>query len=86
MKPSFKYAAICRHRERYSVKEMCCFFEVSSSGYYKYLKQLKYPAKDFELTKKDSSEAGNSQENVWLFLCMSTNPGAVHITDGTLAI
>lgn len=52
MKPSFKYAVIYRHRERYSVKEMCQFFEVSRSGYYKYLKQLEYPAKDFELAEK----------------------------------
>ena len=31
---------------------MCCFFEVSRSGYYKYLKQLKHPAKDLELAEK----------------------------------
>ena len=52
MKPSFKYAVIHRHCEKYPIKEMCCFFEVSRSGYYKYLKQLKYPAKDFELAEK----------------------------------
>ena len=52
VKPSFKYAAIHRHCERYSVKEMCCFFEVSRNGYYKYLKLLEHPAKDFELAKK----------------------------------
>ena len=52
MKPSFKYAVIYRHRERYSIKEMCQFFEVSRSGYYKYLKQLEHPTKDFELAEK----------------------------------
>lgn len=52
MKPRFKYAVICQHRERYSVTEMCRFFKVSRSGYYKYLKQLKHPAKDFELVEK----------------------------------
>ena len=51
VKPSFKYVVIHRHCERYSVKEICCFFEVSRSGYYKYLKQLKCPAKDFELAE-----------------------------------
>lgn len=52
MKPSFKYAVIHRHCERYPVNEMCCFFEVSRSGYYKYLKQLKHPTKDLELAEK----------------------------------
>ena len=31
---------------------MCCFFEVSRSGYYKYLKKLEHSAKDFELAEK----------------------------------
>ena len=52
MKPSFKYAVIHHHCERHPVNEMCCFFEVSRSGYYKYLKQLKHPAKDLELAEK----------------------------------
>ena len=52
MRPSFKYAVIYRYREKYSIKEMCRFFEVSRSGYYKYLKQLEHPAKDFELAEK----------------------------------
>ena len=52
MKPSFKYAVIHRNCKRYPVKEMCQFFEVSRSGYYKYLKQLEHPAKDFQLAEK----------------------------------
>ena len=52
MKASFKYTVIHRHRERYPIKEMCRFFEVSRSGYYKYLKQLEQPAKDIELAEK----------------------------------
>ena len=52
MKPSFKYAVIHRHCKRYPIKEMCRFLEVSRSGYYKYLKQLKRPAKDFEIAEK----------------------------------
>ena len=52
MKPNFKYAVIHRHCGRYPIKEMCCFFEVSRSGYYKYLKHIEHPAKDFKLAEK----------------------------------
>lgn len=52
MKPNLKYAVIHRHCERYPIKEMCCFFEVSRSGYYKYLKHIEHPAKDFKLAEK----------------------------------
>lgn len=52
MKPNFKYAVIHRHRECYPLKQMCQFFEVSRSGYYKYVKQLVHPQKDFELAEK----------------------------------
>ena len=52
VKPNFKYAVIHRHRECYPLKQMCQFFEVSRSGYYKYVKRLVYPQKDFELAEK----------------------------------
>ena len=52
MKPSFKYAVIYRYRGRYSVKEMCQLFEVSRSGYYKYLEQLEHPERNSELAEK----------------------------------
>ena len=52
MRPSFKYGVIYRHRKQYAVDEMCQFFEVSRSGYYKYLKRLEHFAKDFELAEK----------------------------------
>lgn len=52
MRPSFKYGVIYRHRKQYAVDEMCQFFEVSRSGYYKYLKRLEHLAKDFELAEK----------------------------------
>ena len=52
MKPNFKYAVIHRHRECYPIKQMCQFFEVSRSGYYKYVKRLVYTQKDFELAEK----------------------------------
>ena len=31
---------------------MCQFFEVSRSGYYKYVNQLEHPVKDSELAEK----------------------------------
>ena len=52
MKPNFKYEVIHRHRGNYALCKMCQFFEVSRSGYYKYVKQLENPAKDSELAEK----------------------------------
>lgn len=43
---------IYRHKDKYSVSEMCRFFEVSRSGYYDYVKRMDIPAKDFPLAKK----------------------------------
>ena len=37
MKPEIKYIAIQRHANKYPVKQMCEFFEVSRSGYYAFL-------------------------------------------------
>jgi len=39
VKPEVKYIAIERHAGKYSVKQMCEFFEVSRSGYYAFLKR-----------------------------------------------
>lgn len=52
MKPSFKYAVIHRHTNQYAVNEMCKFFEVSRSGYYKYVKNLEKPEKNIEIVEK----------------------------------
>ena len=43
---------IYRHREKYSISEMCRFFEVSRSGYYGYVKRMDIPAKDLPLAEK----------------------------------
>ena len=43
---------IYRHREKYSVSEMCRFFEVSRSGYYDYVKRMDVPAWDLPLAEK----------------------------------
>ena len=46
MRAQTKYVAIYANREKYSVSEMCRFFEVSRSGYYGWLKQKDEPDKD----------------------------------------
>ena len=43
---------IYRHKEKYSVSEMCRFFHVSRSGYYGYVSRMDIPAKDLPLAEK----------------------------------
>ena len=43
---------IYRHKEKYSVSEMCRFFEVSRSGYYDYMKRMDKPDRDRALAEK----------------------------------
>ena len=52
MRTSVKYMVIYRHREKYSISEMCRFFEVSRSGYYGYVSRIDIPAKDLPLAEK----------------------------------
>ena len=52
MRTSVKYLVIYRHKEKYSVSEMCRFFRVSRSGYYDYVKRMDIPAKDLPLAEK----------------------------------
>ena len=52
VKTQVKYMVIYRHTEKYSVSEMCRFFEVSRNGYYDYVKRMDKPAKDLELAEK----------------------------------
>ena len=52
MKPEVKYKVIYRHKDKYSICEMCRFFEVSRSGYYGFVKRMDKPAKDFELSEQ----------------------------------
>ena len=52
MKASVKYKVIYRHSEKYSISEMCRFFEVSRSGYYDYVRRMDVPAKDLPLAEK----------------------------------
>ena len=52
MRTSVKYLVIYRHRDKYSISEMCRFFNVSRSGYYDYVKRMNIPAKDLALAEK----------------------------------
>ena len=52
MRTQVKYMVIYRHKDKYSISEMCRFFEVSRSGYYDYVKRMDMPAKDLELAAK----------------------------------
>ena len=52
MRTSVKYMVIYRHRDKYSISEMCRFFNVSRSGYYDYVKRMDIPAKDLALAEK----------------------------------
>ena len=52
MRTSVKYMVIYRHKDKYSISEMCRFFDVSRSGYYGYVKRMDTPAKDLPLAEK----------------------------------
>ena len=43
---------IYRHKDKYSISEMCRFFKVSRSGYYGYVSRMDIPARDLALAKK----------------------------------
>ena len=49
MKPSLKYRLIEQCASRYAIQEMCNFFGVSRSGYYRYLQRKDSPDRDTEL-------------------------------------
>ena len=43
---------IYRHKDKYSISEMCRFFKVSRSGYYDYVNRMDIPAWDLPLAEK----------------------------------
>ena len=51
MRPEVNYRVIYRHKDKYSINEMCRFFDVSRSGYYGFVKRMDRPAKDLELSE-----------------------------------
>ena len=52
MRTSVKYRVIYHHKDKYSISEMCRFFNVSRSGYYDFVKRMDTPAKDLPLAEK----------------------------------
>ena len=52
MRTSVKYMVIYRHKDKYSISEMCRFFNVSRIGYYDYVKRIDKPAKELLLVEK----------------------------------
>ena len=64
---------IYRHKDKYSISEMCRFFEVSRSGYYDYVKRMDTPAWDLPLAEKirecqehSHSTYGYRRVHIWL--------------------
>ena len=64
---------IYRHKDKYSISEMCLFFEVSRSGYYDYVKRMDIPAWDLPLAEKirecqehSHSTYGYRRVHIWL--------------------
>ncbi|MDR7869197.1 MAG: IS3 family transposase [Sporomusaceae bacterium] len=51
MRPEIKYTAIQRYKDKYPIKAMCQFFNVSRSGYYAFLKRQASPSRDQLLAK-----------------------------------
>ena len=51
MRAEVKFRVIYRHKKKYSISEMCRFFEVSRSGYYGFVNRMDKPAKDLNLSE-----------------------------------
>ena len=52
MRTSVKFMVIYRHKDKYSICEMCRYFDVSRSGYYDYVKRMDAPARDLPIAEK----------------------------------
>ena len=52
MRTSVKYLVIYRHKDKYTISEMCRFFDVSRSGYYDYVKRMELPDRDLPLAEQ----------------------------------
>lgn len=64
---------IYRHKDKYSIREMCRFFEVSRSGYYGYVSRMEVPAWDLPLAEnirecqeKCGKTYGYRRVQIWL--------------------
>ena len=52
MRTSVKFKVIYKHRGKYSISEMCRFFNVSRSGYYDFVARMDIPDRDLPLAEK----------------------------------
>ena len=52
MRTSVKFRVIYRHRDKYSISEMCRFFNVSRSGYYDFVARMDMPDRELPLAEK----------------------------------
>ena len=52
MRTSVKYLVIYKHKDKYTISEMCKFFEVSRSGYYDFVKRMEKPDRDLTLAEQ----------------------------------
>ena len=52
MRTSVKYLVIYRHKDKYTISEMCRFFDVSRSGYYDYVKRMEVPDRDLPIAEQ----------------------------------
>ena len=73
MRPAIKFLVIYRHKDKYSISEMCRFFDVSRSGYYDFVKRMDKPEKDLglaEMIKECQTECkqtyGYRRVTIWL--------------------
>ena len=68
-----KYIAIYRHREKYPIRIICAFFDVSKSGYYDFIKRMNKPDRDEDLARDiakcqelSRSTYGYRRVHIWL--------------------
>ena len=73
MRTSVKFMVIYRHKDKYSISEMCRFFNVTKSGNYDYEKKMDIPAKDLPLAEKikecqqkNGKTYGYRRVHIWL--------------------
>lgn len=73
MRPKVKYLVIYRHKDKYSISEMCRIFKVSRSGYYDFVKRMEIPDKDLPLAQlieecqqESKKTYGYRRVSIWL--------------------
>lgn len=73
MNPATKYEVIHRHKDKFTITEMCKFFNVSRSGYYEFIKRTDRPEKDADLAalirycqERVNMTYGHRRIKIWL--------------------